>query len=155
MAEVDQVRAFIKGLKPHLQADCKHDPGVGPFKNSDRIIAHALSLELSQPARHVESHRGSDKQVHNKPGHADRSRNFDNKRKVSYNDYSRDGGSKKVKPNNASDPKRVYYAPESREYAYAAEKSMCLYFIEVGHRMRHCPARDKGLPATAVKVPQD
>ena len=81
MAEFDQVRTFIKSRRSHLQADCKHDPGVGPFKHIDRMLAclwSSISQHIMLKATKVWAHKS-----HSRPGHADHSRDFSIKCKVS------------------------------------------------------------------------
>ena len=105
MAEVDQVRAYYRGLKPSLQAECKHDPsGAGPFTNLDRISKFAASLEITtNSVRPQDNHQRYDKQAER---HLDRSRRFHTnnnngnnngnyKRKISFSNYSNDNNNYK------------------------------------------------------------
>ena len=105
MAQTDQVRFFYKGLKPHLQRDCKSDPrNGGPFTSLERIMNHALSLEMSGDPK-----EGKDPTSDNK------------KRKNDSDDKS----NKKGKSNSGLS-KSTFYQEGSSELVYARENDLCL-----------------------------
>ncbi len=132
MAPIDQVRSFYKGLKPHLQRDCKSDPGRGPFITLDRIINHALSLEMSGSATESKAESFIDK-----------------KRKRS---EAWDRTNNRFKPQA---PTNTFYKEDSKQFAYARENNLCLYCARKGHTSKECRDKVAGKPARRVEVPND
>ena len=134
MAESDQVRFFYKGLKPHLQKDCKSDPATGgPFKSLERIMNHALSLEMSGDPK-----EGKDPTSDNK------------KRKNDSDDKSNKKGK-----SNSGRSKSTFYQEGSDELAYARENNLCLHCAKSGHITKECRHKKAGRPATPIVVPAD
>ena len=138
-----------------MQAYCTIDGGLGPFNSFTRVTNHAIAIDLSQPSssRSLESHTSGDRH-HDKQ--ADNSRKNAGKRTVSHNGFSRDNGSKKVKPNSPSEHKfEVYYEQDSIEFKYAASAGVCLYCAKAGHRIRECPDKRDNKAPTPIRVPKD
>ncbi|CAK0732965.1 hypothetical protein CVIRNUC_000207 [Coccomyxa viridis] len=134
MAQSDQVRFFYKGLKPHLQRDCKSDPSTGgPFKSLDKIMNHALSLEMSGDPK-----EGKDPTSDNK------------KRKNDSDDKSNKKGK-----SNSGRSKSTFYQEGSDELAYARENNLCLHCAKSGHITKECRHKKAGRPATPIVVPTD
>ena len=134
MAQSDQVRFFYKGLKPHLQRDCKSDPASGgPFKSLERIMNHALSLEMSGDPK-----EGKDP-------------TYDNKKCKNDSD---DKSNKKGKSNSGRS-KSTFYQEGSDELAYARENNLCLHCAKSGHITKECHHKKAGRPATPIVVSAD
>ena len=134
MAQSDQVRFFYKGLKPHLQRDCKSDPSTGgPFKSLDKIMNHALSLEMSGNPK-----EGKDPTSDNR------------KRKGDSDDKSNKKGK-----SNSGRSKSTFYQEGSDELAYARENNLCLHCAKSGHITKECRHKKAGRPATPIVVPAD
>ena len=135
-AQSDQVRFFYKGLKPHLQRDCKSDPATGgPFKSLERIINHALSLEMSGDP---------------KEGKLEDPTSDNKKRKNDSDDKSNKKGK-----SNSGRSKGTSYQEGSDELAYARENNLCLHCAKSGHITKECRHKKAGRPATPIVLPAD
>ena len=134
MAQRDQVRFFYKGLKPHSQRACKSDPrNGGPFTSLERIMNHALSLEMSSDPK-----EGKDP-------------TSDNKKRTNDSD---DKSNKKGKSNSGLS-KSTFYQQGSSELAYARENDLCLYCAKKGHNTKECHHKKAGKPPTRIEVPSN